>query len=59
MIKNMIKRKINKTRRLALALALPFSCFLYRIIESKTSPKITTTIINNIKNKAIYILFNF
>ena len=57
MIKNMIKRKINKTRRLTLA--LPFSCFLYRIIESKTSPKITTTIINNIKNKAIYVLFNF
>ena len=46
-IKNMTKRKIARTRRLALA--LPFSCFLYKTIESKTSPKTTKTIINNIK----------
>ena len=49
-IKNMIKRKINKTKRLALALSTSF--FTYRIIESKINPKITTTIAANIETTA-------
>ena len=45
----MVKSKINKTRRLSLALS--FSFLLYKIIESKISPKITTIITRNtIKN---------
>ena len=46
-IKNITKRKIARTRRLALALSLSYS--LYKTIESKTNPKTTKTIINNIK----------
>jgi hypothetical protein len=51
MIKNMIKRKINKTKRLILALS--FSCFLYKNTESKINPKITETIVRKIKKNTI------
>ena len=43
--KNMVKSNINKTRRLSLALS--FSFLLYKIIESKISPKITAIITRN------------
>jgi len=53
--KNMVKSNINKTRRLSLALS--FSFLLYKIIESKISPKITAIITRNTKKSAIIPLF--